>query len=143
MKNIIIHHAAEKDSPKLNWAGIRKYHTTPEAQGGPKGGPWLDIGYHFGIENVEGSYEVLIGRPMNQTGAHCPGMNGTSFGVVFIGNFDVDEMPDEQLKVGAKFLKALMITFSIPKGNVFKHSNFNDTKCPGEKFPWNKLMDLL
>lgn len=140
---IVIHHAAEKDRPDLNWDNIRKYHMTPASEGGPKGGPWRDIGYHFGIESVEGGYEVLIGRDMDDVGAHCPGHNASAFGVVFIGNFDRDEMPEEQLKRGAKFIASLMRTFRIPKDRIYKHSQFHDTKCPGEKFPWDKLMALL
>ena len=140
---IIIHHAAERDRPDLNWDGIRRYHMTPEAQGGPKGGPWIDIGYNFGVELIEEGYEILVGRDMDIPGAHCPGHNALAFGVCFVGNFDKDEMPEAQLRAGAKFISSLMRTFIISKNNVYKHSQFNDTNCPGAKFPWDRLMELL
>lgn len=67
-------------------AAIRKYHMTPEAEGGPVGGPWRDAGYHYGVGR-DGRLE--LGRPTTQAGAHTQGANDT-IGVVVYGDGDVE-----------------------------------------------------
>ena len=46
---------------------------------------WTDVGYHAGIEQVEGRFVCLFGRPDVYTGAHTRGHNSSSLGFVFIG----------------------------------------------------------
>lgn len=65
-------------------AGIRKYHMTPESQGGPRGGPWRDIGYHR-VVRKNGTVEA--GRALYSTGAHTAGANDT-LGVCVAGDGD-------------------------------------------------------
>lgn len=140
---IVIHHSLTKDQTVVDWPAIRKYHK--EVLG------WTDIGYTFGIErvyraSVGDSYEILVGRQLNQTGAHCKqqGKNKDSIGICLIGNFDLMPPPKEQLDQLVNLTKALMEIFKIPKKNVAGHCDFASYKtCPGKAFPWTKFLSLL
>lgn len=144
---IIVHHSFTKDSGTVSWLAIRKYHMTPEAQGGPVGGPWKDIGYHAGIELVQtgdiSSYEILMGRPWDMPGAHTVGENSVSLGVCFVGNYDEVEPPKEILVVGAKLLRFWLLMFGLTPSDIYRHSQFNPKSCPGTKFDMKRLIDLI
>ena len=141
--HIVVHHSLTKDQKVVDWPAIRKYHK------GVLG--WSDIGYMFGIERIYRAsvgehYEILVGRQLNQTGAHCKQaqMNKSGIGICLIGNFDLRPPPDEQLDKLADLVKGLMSVFKIPKRNVKRHSDFAPYKtCPGKAFPWDKFMSLL
>lgn len=139
---IVIHHAAEFDTPKLQWSAIRKWHmgTPPN---GPNDGPYRDIGYHAGVELIEDSYEILIGRPWNQNGAHTLNHNWKALGVCLVGNFMTAPPPDAQLAKAAQLVRYWMDAFKVAKDSVYRHKDLNDTDCPGAAFPWDKFRSLL
>lgn len=139
-KWIIIHHSLTKDQKVVDWSAIRKYHKNVLG--------WSDIGYHMGIEGIRESstrdkvYEILVGRQLNETGAHCKqqGKNRDGIGICLIGNFDLKPPSEEQLEKLIKLVKALMEVFQIPAKNVKRHSDFASYKtCPGKKFPWEEF----
>jgi len=108
---------------------------------------WNDIGYHFGIEQIEESYQVLVGRPLTQVGAHCyqEEMNSKAIGIMFCGNFDETIPSTKMLKVAVHGIVApMMKIFNIPVSNLMKHSDFAIYKsCPGSKFNWLDFTDLV
>ena len=132
---IAVHHSGTDDGPALNWDAIRHYHKDHNG--------WRDVGYNAGVELVGASYEVLMGRPTYMTGAHTIGHNTTALGICFVGNFNNGVPPVGQLEAGVKKIKEWMETYNIPKENVFPHKKYNDTDCPGDLFPMDKLMELL
>lgn len=126
---IVIHHSLTEDGQTVSWGAIRRYHTQELG--------WRDIGYHYGIEMVGGSYEVLLGRMMNETGAHCKqeGMNYKSLGICFVGNFDEIEVPGDQWVVGIKLVTSLCEVLGIGVDKIYGHREFASYKsCPGTNF---------
>lgn len=127
---IIVHCSATPDRGVLDWSAIRRYHV--EHNG------WRDIGYHFGIEEVDGSIMLLRGRRYDETGAHCVdgGMNHMSLGICVVGQFEnyVPMHIEENL---TKVLAELCFYFDIPVDHIYFHRDFHPTKtCPGQA--WNR-----
>ena len=136
--HVIIHCSATQDSGTVSWQAIRRYHT------GTLG--WSDIGYHFGVELVGKTYEVLAGRPIDRKGAHCraAGMNNNALGICFVGDYDHEPPPPEMLALGARYVAGLCRAFRIPAKYVIGHRDVEDRKtCPGLKFDMDAFRDLL
>lgn len=141
--HIIVHHSLTKDGDTVSWQAIRRYHT--ETLG------WSAIGYQLGLEILNGNYEILMGRMLDQNGAHCSqeGMNRRSIGICCVGNFDeagqVETFENRGgLMLLARLVRSLMNIFSIQQENVLPHRHFATYKsCPGEKFPMNKLKSII
>lgn len=124
---IILHHSLTKDSQTVSTQAIRRYHVDTLG--------WQDIGYHFLIEKVNDQYEILMGRPLDVSGAHTKGMNGKAIGVCFVGNFDDMKPSLEQIKAGIKLIRGLCNVFAIPIENIKAHHDFASYKtCPGKMF---------
>lgn len=136
---ILIHHSATADSATNSWPAIRRYHIETNK--------WREIGYHYGIEQVDDRYQLQFGRPTNQAGAHCSvgGFNQKSIGICLVGNFDVAEPPAAQLEMAYTLVRALMRKHSIAPHEVLGHreaalqAGFDWRKgqyksCPGLKF---------
>jgi hypothetical protein len=132
---IIIHHSACGDTSSLEWNAIRRWHIDHNG--------WDDIGYHQGIELIGTTYESIFGRPWDHVGAHTIGQNGVSLGLCLIGNFSLAEPPRAQLIAAAAFVSFWMRHYQIPLTEIWPHSHFNATECPGTKFPWDNFIDLV
>jgi len=139
MKPILIinHHSLTKDSGSVSWGAIRKWHM------GLIGGednyytnhPMIDIGYHFGLEMIGDHCEVLIGRMMNEQGAHTRSHNRNSIGICWIGNYDLSEVPPEMWRMGVRLEASLCELLNIEPSKIYGHNQFNKSKsCPGKKF---------
>ena len=127
-KYILLHHSLTKDGKTISTQAIRRYH---------KGLGWRDIGYHFLCELVNGEYEVLVGRDLNERGAHCKqaSMNELAIGICLVGNFDLAVVPKPQWDRAVKFVAGLCEQLSISPQNVIAHRDYASYKsCPGEKF---------
>jgi N-acetylmuramoyl-L-alanine amidase len=133
--HIIIHHSLTRDSDAVSWGAIRWYHV--ERNG------WRDIGYHFGIELVNGRYEVQIGRDESQSGAHCVGMNNKSIGICCVGNFDIAPPAARMLKKLRQLVGYLMRFHNIPIENVRGHQEYSHKSCPGKFFDMEAFRESL
>ena len=133
-KYLIIHHSLTKDGPTVSWEAIRKYHM--ETNG------WSDIGYHYGVELVGSSYQVMKGRDESVVGAHCKeeGMNRNSLGICMVGNYDLAPVQSEGLLLLTTLVKRLMLKYNIPVLNVKRHGDYAPKSCPGSKFQWDGFL---
>jgi N-acetylmuramoyl-L-alanine amidase len=134
-QRIILHHSGTADGPEISWAAIRKYHVESNL--------WLDIGYHAGVELIGTSYEVLMGRPWDRSGAHCIGQNNQSLGICLVGNFNLAAPPEAQFRVAARVVAMWCRMFEIPVTEIWRHGSFNDTSCPGDWFDLDQFKSMV
>ena len=129
---IIVHCSAGPDRVTRDWPAIREYHM--------KNRGWTDIGYHFGVERVGDGFEVVKGRPVDQSGAHCveQQMNYRSIGVCMVGGDpgegfgDKYPLPREQYLTTLRLIADLCRQHSIPVEHVKGHREYAPYKtCPG------------
>jgi N-acetylmuramoyl-L-alanine amidase len=144
---LVIHHSATKDGKVFDWNAIRNYHINVNK--------WKDIGYHFGIENINDSIEILIGRLPMYIGAHIYGLNSISLGVCIIGNYDEEILPDEKYQKLLGLLEYLIPLYNIKLDKIIGHRDVkvlydlgiisyevyqqNIKTCPGLNFSMKKV----
>ena len=134
-KKCIVHHSLTSDSQTVSWGAIRRYHK--ETNG------WIEIGYHYGIELVGDSYEVLVGRPENIAGAHCKGLNALSIGICFIGNFDLAAPSDEMMIRATEVFYPILRRLVIVPEDIHPHSAYAPKSCPGTMFPMARFVEAM
>jgi len=134
-QGIVLHHSATLDTPSVETEAFRRYHTEIRL--------WRDIGYHGVIEDIDGIYEFLMGRPAYMVGSACPGKNSTHLQICFTGNFDIYGMQEEQLIVGARSIASLCVMNDIEPSTISCHRDWRDTACPGEFFPFADLIEQV
>ena len=97
---------------------------------------------HFGVEVIKDHYEILVGRMMDEPGAHTKqaGMNRRSIGICLIGNFDEEEPTPLQWILSLRLVRSLMHVAKIPLSSVYGHRDFASYKsCPGKLFDMEKF----
>lgn len=117
-------------SPQEKVAEIRRWHVQDRG--------WSDIGYHFVIDR-DGT--VVVGRPVEKSGAHTKGHNADSIGISLMGghgsassdafddHFTIDQ--DEALR---KLIDRLRSQYpSITK--ISGHNQYAPKACPGFSVP--------
>ena len=133
---IILHHSAGPDNEGSDFEAVRTFHVKQRG--------WSDIGYHRFIERDGGTVVAKQGRPYEQSGAHCPGMNSRSIGVCVNGNFDKQHMDETTRLVLVGEIARLMLDFAIPYHRVMMHRQAaqpgRGTACPGKYFPYELIM---
>jgi N-acetylmuramoyl-L-alanine amidase len=133
--HIILHHSLTDDGATVSWQAIRRYHVQEKH--------WDDIGYHYGIELINGEYEVLVGRDINRVGAHTVTMNQLAIGICFVGNFDVTIPPEAMLKRGVAFVASLCEQHNIMPDNIVGHRFYAPKSCPGNNFDLTSFIERV
>lgn len=135
---IMIHHSLTKDGQVVDWNAIRRYHIKTRG--------WRDIGYNYGVEKVNGVYQVMLGRDLNIPGAHCKhsNMNRLAIGICVVGNYDNRVPSIKSLNLlAAAVVVPLMRKYDIPIENIVRHHDYTPYKtCPGKMFPMLVLKEL-
>lgn len=149
---------------------IRRYHMTPESQGGPKGGPWSDIGYHYVITNPYanpgsiGKPDIALdgmlwkGRDLDhdgdveeEIGAHVHGWNRKSLGVALVGQRIRNEkgivlgstFTSAQIREALRLIRDICMRHEIAYAKVVGHYEVHGVAktCPDLDMDW--FRDLL
>lgn len=96
------------------------------------------IGYHYYIRKDGKNYK---GRPDDMVGAHAQGdkANYDSVGICFEGDFNKETMGETQKQAGIELVDYLKKKYNITK--VQKHSEVNNTSCPGKNFPFDAIVN--
>lgn len=123
---LVIHHTASQD---IDAKEVDQWH---KARG------WVGIGYHYLIR-ADGRFEK--GRPDSKMGAHALGHNHYSLGIAIAGNFVREQPTLAQLDALEDLLTALRKQHKGAK--VVRHKDLCHTSCPGNAFPWEKLIARL
>lgn len=128
--HIIVHHSLTKDGDTVSWGAIQDYHTQTEG--------WDDIGYHAGVERINGRVYAMIGRGEQYVAAAVKEANMNTFAlhVCVVGNFDIEPPTPEVLNVLVnRVIKPWMQEYKIPTTRIKGHRDFASYKsCPGTKF---------
>jgi len=126
---IICHHPAHH-SWDIN--DIHKYHRDSKG--------WSGIGYNYFV-TFDG--RIQEGRGRNQ-GAHTlGGWNTKSLGVSFQGNFEIQEMTDEQVAAGGQLIASLIRDEGLGINDVVGHNYLWATACPGKNFRMADLKNAI
>lgn len=128
--HIIVHCSAGSDHETFDWDQIFDWHVIQKG--------WDYVGYHFGVEQVDGEFYTMVGRPLTREGAHCRAehMNPRALGICVVGNFDMIE-PEPALYryLADRLIAPLMDVYGIPLNNVLLHRDVENKKtCPGMNF---------
>ena len=137
----VVHHTAEyekkKRDPKEIMRSIYRFHTVSRG--------WGDIGYNYVIDKDGNIYEGRSGGP-KAVGAHVAYHNIGSIGIALMGNFEIEEPTDAQIKVLELLIAHHAKLFDIdPDGRTYYLGNFSynisghkdvarqghGTACPG------------
>jgi hypothetical protein len=163
-KGIVVHHSATPDSKITRNADTIKYYWTHwrynyeniseekalelKAQGKVVDRPYSDTPYHKLIEQVNGVWTIVEGRPLSSAGAHAGSRNYNLnyIGICVIGNFDVVDVPKEAWELLKKLIKELRQACKDMKvEDIIGHREIPGVtkSCPGKKFDMAKLRNEL
>ena len=98
---------------------------------------WRGIAYNYYVRK-DGT--IYHGREENAAGGHTLNYNEVSIGICFEGNFEIETMPDAQLKAGQALMADILTRYSTAK--VVRHKDLNKTACPGKNFPFDKMTTI-
>lgn len=148
---VIIHHSASpgaQHGQAVDAALIDRWHQR-EGWGQETAEGAYHIGYHYVILPDGG---VQPGRPEWMRGAHAVGYND-HIGICIIGNFSSSANPDcaikparptpQQLDALHELLIELMATHHFGPEEIRRHRDVAQTACPGDRFPFDRVLDRL
>ncbi len=131
---IWLHGSAGRDGIVKDWPAIKRYHV------GNKG--WDDVGYHYGVELVGDTYQVMTGRGLQWQGSHVRGYND-SIGICLVGDFDVNPPAVAALSMLGKLVLGLLFTFELTPADIHFHNEVSTKTCPGLMFPEQEFIDSI
>lgn len=97
---------------------------------------WEGAGYHFLVRKDGNVYRL---RPEEYIGAHAYGSNYNSIGICAEGNFENEIMSEAQKNSLIELVSYLKGKYGISK--VLKHSDVNNTACPGKNYPFDEIVN--
>jgi len=137
-RGCVVHHSAGVDRDSMQADDIHRFHTLERG--------WRHLGYHKLVEQIEGHYVAIDGRPMRWEGAHAPPLNHSHLGLCFVGNFTETPPPNSALWMGAEVLADWAVMFGWEgdlEGRIIPHRDVKATACPGDAFPFERLVQMV
>jgi hypothetical protein len=142
---IVIHHSGGRAGRPVPTAeDVRRWHL--------KRG-WRDVGYHF-LVAPDGT--VIRGRQLHRPGAHVEGLNfgrgWLTWGVCFLGNFNLGPVPDAQWSRGLRLVRSLQVVGGVGTEDVLGHRETGPLVkphqrtrkgCPGKHFDMHEFRSRL
>lgn len=125
VNGIVLHHSGVTVEQSVET--IHEYHKS-------KG--WAGIGYHYYVRK-DGS--IYKGRPEEYAGAHCPGVNTSSIGICAEGDFNQEDMSEEQKQSIIELVAYVKDEHDIEY--VKGHREIIATSCPGDNYPLDEIRD--
>ena len=122
VNELIWHCAATPEGRDFTVSDIRKWH---RARG------WTDIGYHY-VVLLDGS--VMVGRPLNKTGAHVKGRNLNTIGACYIGGVSEDSKVPKDTRTPEQIASMIWLTKELIRTQnisiVSGHNQYAAKACP-------------
>ena len=132
-RRITVHHSAEPNPVELDGTLKTSCEAVRQIQNAHMNGAktqYGDIGYHFVIDPYGRVFEA---RKLEWQGAHASGdHNQQNIGICMIGNFEKEKPTSAMLDTLEKTIESLQAAHKIPRSEIYLHSEFRDTECPGE-----------
>lgn len=131
------HHTAQVIDAQhaINWPGF-----TSKVFKNDKG-KLYHVGYHFVIEATG---KVVQTRALGEEGAHTIGMNNSSVGVCFTGNFDVERPNKSQLNAFIKLFKKIQSQYpNLTAKDIVPHRHYSTKSCFGNLLPDDYFKGLV
>ncbi len=148
---IIIHHSATGATAQgvpVDAASIDADHAS-RGWGVHYKGRTYHIGYHY-VVLPDGT--VQSGRPEQVPGAHTKGHN-RYIGICLVGNFSSSANPlstqwptrptPAQLDALVSLIDDIASRHGLGPGDVYRHRDFAETACPGDRFPMDEVRRRL
>ena len=126
---IVVHHSA------TDAGSTASFHAAHRKRG------WDGLGYHFVIGNGKGMRDGEIQSgfrwPKQREGAHAGHdlFNQKGIGICLVGDFTKRPPSTAQMKSLRRLCDFLSAYCGVSPSNLRLHSDFRDTKCPGDRFP--------
>lgn len=134
--HIITHHAVS--APHHTVLDVNKWHRVRWPDFKSELGWW--VGYQYVIE-LDGT--VTQTRKETEEGAHCIGMNRSSIGVCFMGNFDREMPTKAQIEAWKRLYADIYARHRIPPQNVHPHRRYANKSCHGSLLSDTYFADLV
>jgi hypothetical protein len=153
---IMLHDSRDKHGRTHSYREIRSFHqsfkdlkagevlTETEALGRIDDGetgisrPWKEAGFHYAVERVQGTPEIIMLRPATQNGAHSRegNMNRSALSILIHGDLGEERLADDMTQRLVVLVKYLMKTYKIPVEGIITHRARGSTRraCPGDLF---------
>jgi hypothetical protein len=123
---LVLHCSAGPDRILADWPAVIRYHVDTRG--------WEDVGYHYGLEFVQGDIVLQAGRPAWAKGSHCRagGMNHRSIGLCVVGEFEHGPLLPALYWATVDAIAWLCRVHDIAPVEVYGHREFESGKtCPG------------
>jgi N-acetyl-anhydromuramyl-L-alanine amidase AmpD len=121
IQELVIHHSAVPAS--VGAERIADYHVNRQ--------DWPGIGYHFFLE-ADGT--ILQTNPLDTVAFHVKGVNATTVGLCFAGDFSNNPPTSAQVAAGAHLLAWLLDELKLPLEAIKGHKDYLVTECPGKQW---------